>query len=121
MTIWMWGMVATGLGLFGAAFPVRDRTARWGSRVAVLGIWSAVALVGIFAPSMVSGSDPTTMPIAALAGPVAGAVATGFACLAAARLPGRSGALAFDYALDQAGDNSGRLDPRTRRVVRRSR
>ena len=63
---------------------MRDRTARWGLRVAVLGIWGAVALVGIFVLSMVTGSDPATMPIAALVSPVAGAVATGFACLAAA-------------------------------------
>lgn len=43
-------MVATGLMLFGATFPVRDRTARCGLSVAVLGTWGAVALVGIFAP-----------------------------------------------------------------------
>jgi hypothetical protein len=92
LTIWIWGAVATGFVLFGAAFPTRDRTARWGLPVAVLGIWGAVALVSIFAPSIVTGSDEmivagsgqTIVPVAGLFAPVAGAIATGFACLAAA-------------------------------------
>jgi hypothetical protein len=92
LTIWIWGAVATGFVLFGAAFPARDRMARWGLPVAVLGIWGAVALASIFAPTIVAGgdqaigtgSDQTIIPIAGLFAPVAGAVATGFACLAAA-------------------------------------
>ena len=92
ITIWIWGAVATGFVLFGAAFPARDRMARWALPVAVLGIWGAVALVSIFAPSIVTGSDEmivagsgqTIVPVAGLFAPVAGAVATGFACLAAA-------------------------------------
>ena len=92
ITIWIWGAVATGFVLVGAAFPARDRLARWGLPVAVLGIWGAVALVSIFAPSIVTGSDETIIagsgqtivPVAGLFAPVAGAVATGFACLAAA-------------------------------------
>jgi hypothetical protein len=63
LTIWIWGAVATGFVLFGAAFPARDRMARWGLPVAVLGIWGAVALVSIFAPTIVSGSDQTIVPI----------------------------------------------------------
>ena len=92
ITIWIWGAVATGFVLFGAAFPTRDRLARWGLPVAVLGIWGAVALVSIFAPSIVTGSDEmivagsgqTIVPVAGLFAPVAGAIATGYACLAAA-------------------------------------
>jgi hypothetical protein len=42
----------------------------------VLGIWGAVALVSIYAPTIV--------PVAGLFAPVAGTVATGYACLAAA-------------------------------------
>ena len=92
LTIWPWGAVATGFVLFGAAFPARDRLARWGLPVAVLGIWGAVALVSIFAPSIVTGSDEmivagsgqTIVPVAGLFAPVAGAIATGYACLAAA-------------------------------------
>jgi hypothetical protein len=76
--------VATGFVLFGAAFPARDRMARWGLPVAVLGIWGAVALVSIFAPSIVAGSGQTIVPVAVLFALVAGAIATGYACLAAA-------------------------------------
>jgi hypothetical protein len=83
LTIWIWGAVATGFVLFGAAFPTRDRLGRWGLPVAVLGIWSAVALVSIFAPTIVSG-DGTIVPVAGLFAPVAGAIATGYACLGAA-------------------------------------
>ena len=84
LTIWPWGAVATGFVLFGAAFPAHDRVARWGLPVAVLGIWGAVALVSIFAPSIVAGSDGTIVPVAGLFSPVAGALATGYASLAAA-------------------------------------
>jgi hypothetical protein len=84
ITIWPWGAVATGFVLFGAAFPTRDRVARWGLPVAVLGIWGAVALVSIYAPTIVVGSDGTIVPVAGLFAPVAGVVATGYACLAAA-------------------------------------
>jgi hypothetical protein len=84
ITIWIWGAVATGFVMFGAAFPTRDRMARWALPVAVLGIWGAVALVSIFAPTIVAGSDGTIVPVAGLFSPVAGAIATGYACLAAA-------------------------------------
>ena len=84
LTIWVWGAVTTGFVMLGAAFPTRDRMARWGLPVAVLGIWGAVALVSIFAPTIVAGSDGTIVPIAGLFAPVAGTVATGYACLAAA-------------------------------------
>jgi hypothetical protein len=83
LTIWIWGAVATGFVLFGAAFPAPDRMARWALSVAVLGIWGAVALVSIFAPTIVA-SDGTIVPVAGLFAPVAGAIATGYACLAAA-------------------------------------
>jgi hypothetical protein len=83
LTIWVWGAVATGFVLFGAAFPAPDQLARWGLPVAVLGIWGAVGLVSIYAPSIVA-SDGTIVPVAGLFAPPAGAMATGFACLAAA-------------------------------------
>jgi hypothetical protein len=83
LTIWPWAAVATGFVLFGAAFPARDRMARWGLPMAVLGIWGAVALMSIYAPTIVVGSDGTIVPVAGLFAPVAGAIATGYACLAA--------------------------------------
>jgi len=77
LTIWIWGAVATGFVLFGVAFPARDRMARWGLPVAVLGIWGAAALASIYAPTIVVGSDGTIVPVAGLFAPVAGAIATG--------------------------------------------
>jgi hypothetical protein len=86
ITTWFWGTVATGFVLFATAFPTHDQTVRWGLTIVVLGIWGAVAAASIFAPSIVTGTgtDSETIPIASLIGPVAGAIATGFACLAAA-------------------------------------
>jgi hypothetical protein len=40
--------------------------------------------MSIYAPTIVVGSDGTIVPVAGLFAPVAGAVATGYACLAAA-------------------------------------
>jgi hypothetical protein len=68
--------------------------------VAVLGIWGAVALVSIFAPTIVAGSDGTIVPVAGLFAPVGGTIATGFA--APIRPPGRpyrSGAFERPFAL----------------------
>lgn len=45
--------------------------------VVVGGIWLAVALVSIFVPVLVSGTDPTQVPIGAIVAPIAGAIATG--------------------------------------------
>ena len=83
ITIWIWGAVATGVVLFGVAFPTRDRLARWGLPVAVLGHLGRGRAGEHFAPSIVPG-DGTIVPVAGLFSPVAGVVATGFACLAAA-------------------------------------
>ena len=40
-------------------------------------IWLAVALVSIYVPVVVSGTDPTQLPIGAVVAPIAGAIATG--------------------------------------------
>ena len=40
-------------------------------------IWLAVALVSIYVPVIVSGTDPTQVPIGAVVAPIAGAIATG--------------------------------------------
>ena len=51
---------------------------RWlGYVLAVGGIWLAVALVSIFLPVAVSGTDPTRFPVAVVVAPIAGAILTG--------------------------------------------
>jgi hypothetical protein len=87
ITIWIWGAVATGFVVFGARLPGPRPDGSVGparGRAGHLGIWGTVALVSIFAPTIVAGSDGTIVPIAGLFAPVAGAIATGYACLAAA-------------------------------------
>jgi hypothetical protein len=39
-------------------------------------IWAAVALVAIYVPEMVTGTDPTRLPLAAVIAPIAGAILT---------------------------------------------
>jgi hypothetical protein len=46
-----------------------------------------MALVAIFAPVMVTGTDPTTIPLATLVAPPVAAVATGMLSLRQANLP----------------------------------
>lgn len=51
-----------------------------GSRMLVLGtsaLWLAVAVVSIAGPMLVTGTDPTRIPLAALIAPPFGAIATG--------------------------------------------
>jgi hypothetical protein len=84
ITTWFWGAIATGFVVFTVAFPTDEAKARWGLTIAVLSIWGAVTLASIFAPTMVTGGDPTTIPIVAILAPMAGVLATAFVCLAAA-------------------------------------
>jgi hypothetical protein len=41
-------------------------------------IWAAVALAAVLGPELVTGGDPTRLPVAAVLAPIGGAVATGF-------------------------------------------
>lgn len=85
MTCLFSGSVASGLVLTAVSRRGADAPAVWSAlAIAVLGIWAAVTAASVFAPSMVTGTDPTTIPIAALAAPLAGSIATAFACVFAA-------------------------------------
>jgi hypothetical protein len=94
-TTWIWGVVASRtvmtalLRLDGAG---RDDRLAGPLAGFVAGLWAVTALVAVFAPRMVTGSDPTQLPIAALLAPMAASALTTGACeLAsafAARRPG---------------------------------
>ncbi len=56
----------------------------------LVGIWIAVALISLFAPDLVSGSEQEHLPIAAFTTWLLGMVATGGYLLAMGRLRGRS-------------------------------
>ena len=87
ITAWLWAAAATGYVLVAARGRDRgqdrgDDPGPWlGFELSIVAIWVVVALAGIFAPEMVTGTDPTRIPIAAIVAPVAGMVATGFAAL----------------------------------------
>jgi hypothetical protein len=73
LVVWPWSAAA-------AAYVVMAGR-RGGSRVLVLGtaaLWLGVAVVSITGPVLVTGTDPTRIPLAALLAPPFGAIATGF-------------------------------------------
>lgn len=83
LTAWVWAAAATGYVLMAARNrSPRDESAVWlGFELSVTVIWVVVAVAGIFAPDLVTGTDPTRIPLVALVAPVAGLVATGFVAL----------------------------------------
>ena len=87
---WFPAAIASGLVLM--AFSRRTRGASrslWlGFLIAIGSIWAAVACVSIFSPALVTGSDPTTVPIAVFSAPIGGVIATAFASVFVAGTPG---------------------------------
>ncbi len=82
MTMWLQGVFATAFILMTGAMGRNVDDGRWGALALIVGaIWAVVAVASIWAPSLVSGADPTTVPLAALAAPVAGTIGTAFVCL----------------------------------------
>jgi hypothetical protein len=77
---WFYATLATGLVLmaFGRRSPGASRSLWLGFTLAIGGIWFVVAVASILAPSIVTDTDATTVPIAALASPLAGVIATAF-------------------------------------------
>ena len=77
---WFWGLVAVGYLGF-----VRTSHAGPALGLTVAVLWLGVAVTSIFAPEMVTGTDPTQIPIAALVAPILGSLATAFLALNALR------------------------------------
>ena len=76
---WIWGVVASRSVL--RAFLGLDSETLRSQLTAVVGVvWTAAALVAVFGPRMVTGSDPTSLPIAAMVAPTAAAMLTAGAC-----------------------------------------
>ena len=73
---WIWGTVST----FVVLGALRREDADVPVAYAVAAIWAAAAVVSIASPSMVTGSDPTRLPIAALVAPVTATVLTAGLC-----------------------------------------
>ena len=80
MTDWLYAATATGLVLmaFGRRSSGASHSLWMGFTIATAAVWSVVALASVFAPTIETGSDPTSVPITALVTPIAGVIATAF-------------------------------------------
>ena len=81
-TTWIWGSVATLAVVRFWAGPGRSAAQRALHRpmaYAVAGVWTVAAFVAVLGPEMVTGSDPTRIPFAALFAPIAATVLTALA------------------------------------------
>jgi hypothetical protein len=81
-TTWFWGAIGT-MVLLWAMGRLRG-SARWqpiwiGLSVVTLGIWTLATILAITLPVMVTGTDPTRIPFAALFAPPAAAMLTALA------------------------------------------
>lgn len=79
-TSWIWGLFATGFVLL-AATAGRAMAPNAGLAYAAVvgGAWIVAATLAILGPSFVTGTDPTSIPIAGLVAPIGALVATGYA------------------------------------------
>jgi hypothetical protein len=77
LTIWPWAAPAVGFVLM-AGQRGRARELVLG----VISVWAAVVVLVIAVPAMVTGTDPTRIPLAALIVPPFAAIATGFLAIA---------------------------------------
>ena len=84
ITVWLWAAAATA---YASMTPSRGSLARW--TLGVVGLWVAAALIAVAAPVMVTGSDPTRIPLAVIIAPPVAAVLTGLLSLRQANLPER--------------------------------
>ena len=79
---WFWGSIATGFVFIPIMArrrePMGSPAAWYALGGATAAIWTAVTVLSIFAPSYVTGSDPTRIPTAAILSPIIGMVGTGF-------------------------------------------
>jgi hypothetical protein len=91
LTSWLWGSVASAFVIIavviGHGRSLDNRHVAWFLiALATIAIWGAVTIVSISTPRLVTGTDPTKIPLAAMISPVVGTVATGFVSGAAALL-----------------------------------
>ena len=81
---YLWGAIAAGaVGLTAMAGTKSDATTRGPWVVLCAGgaaIWVGVLVASVLAPVLVARSDPTSLPLAVIAAPVAGVILTGVLC-----------------------------------------
>lgn len=81
---WIWGCVATGFVALAALRGVRSHTASLTPWIILAAgttlVWLGVAVASIYAPTFVTGSDPTQIPLTAMGVPILGTFLTWFVC-----------------------------------------
>ena len=84
ITAWLWGLLGT-WGFVNGMSKLRGDAARepiWkGLSFAVIALWAVASVLSIWLPVMETGSDPTSLPLAALVAPLAAAALTAVASL----------------------------------------
>jgi uncharacterized membrane protein len=82
MSIWLWGAITTGFIVMTGAMGHGVSDHRWRSlAITLVALWAVIAAAAVWTPVMVTGTDPTRIPLASLLAPIAGTIATGFICL----------------------------------------
>ncbi len=80
---WIWGLIAS-RALLGLLMAQRAHPERARDLAIVVGIvavvWGVAAVVAIYAPQMLTGSDPTRLPLAAILAPIVAMVLTNTVC-----------------------------------------
>lgn len=90
---WLWAAVATGYVLMVGRADPDGRTLN-GAGSFVLGVttvWATTAVASIFGPPLLTGTDPTQIPLVAILVPLAAMAVTGFISLHAATRARRIG------------------------------
>jgi len=81
---WIWGLVATAFVVLAVQVGIRLRavtTTPWiALATGVVLVWAGVLFVTATGPVMVTGTDPTTLPYAAMGAPILGVFLTWFVC-----------------------------------------
>ena len=73
----IWGIMGTGFVLLLARGPSMEKKYVW-MLLSIASIWLSVLFASVLSPDLVTGSDPTHIPIGAVTCPFWGAIATGF-------------------------------------------
>ncbi|HEY6607750.1 MAG TPA: hypothetical protein VI277_01000 [Candidatus Limnocylindria bacterium] len=96
---WIWGLAGTIAFLWGMS-KLRGSASRrslWaGLAITVMVVWVIATIVSVVSPVMVTGSDPTELPLVALGAPIGAALVTTLASVVAgvfSQAPGESGPL----------------------------
>jgi hypothetical protein len=76
LTVWLWAVVATTVVLM---TPRSEVAMAWAITVGL--VWAAILLIGLAAPQLVTGADPTSIPLGVLVAPPVGSLVTGLICM----------------------------------------